>query len=279
MFWGSLLFFLIILYIVSCWWTWWFGGGFGYRAIIETFTFLAFPMAAFYDYFMNLTSGRKLSLVIHSILIILIVFCLSNNLIRHYQYKTNIMHWDSMSKESFWYSGWRLDFTPDEINHLESLYVHPNYEKAIIGIRDLTNGDLTTAANLEYTSAKRIKLKTINEKYVCADGSINNILIANRDTAKNWETFSLVLLENGKCAIQAYNNRFCCAELDHNNEITATREKIGAWETFSLITVGDTFVALKAVNNKFLSVDKISMHVFAKSDSIGKQEKLKMITQ
>lgn len=40
-----ILFLLINVYIVSSWWSWWYGGGFGMRALIETFPFLALPIA------------------------------------------------------------------------------------------------------------------------------------------------------------------------------------------------------------------------------------------
>jgi hypothetical protein len=41
------IFFVINLYIVFSWEVWWYGGSFGARALIESYTLLAFPLAAF----------------------------------------------------------------------------------------------------------------------------------------------------------------------------------------------------------------------------------------
>lgn len=133
--WGTFLFFLVSLYLVSCWWSWWFGGGFGYRALIQTFAFLAFPMAAFYEAVLPL-SGKSRSLIIRRYLLpaILSILCI-NNLVRHYQYKIRLLHWDSMSREAFLYSGWKMSGSAEERKYLESVYVHPDYEKAKQGIR------------------------------------------------------------------------------------------------------------------------------------------------
>jgi len=45
----TIIFFFINAYIVSSWWSWWYGGGFGMRALIEIFPFLALPMAATFE--------------------------------------------------------------------------------------------------------------------------------------------------------------------------------------------------------------------------------------
>ncbi len=138
--------------------------------------------------------------------------------------------------------------------------------------------DPGTSISKKIQNIKRIQLKATNEKYVCADGSMNNILIVNRAIAQNWETFSLILFENNECAFFAYNNHFVSAELGSKNELTATREEVKSWETFTLIQLDSGHVAFKAANGKYLSIDDASLQLFAKSDSIGKQGIFEMIT-
>jgi 4-amino-4-deoxy-L-arabinose transferase len=124
---------------------------------------------------------------------------------------------------------------------------------------------------------KSIHLKTINDKYVCADRATNNFVVAKKDSASECETLSLLQLENNECAFRAYDKHFLCAELNHQNEITATREKIGPWETFTMVKLENNFVALKAANGKYLHVDEETFQIYALGDSIGKQEKFQIV--
>ena len=124
---------------------------------------------------------------------------------------------------------------------------------------------------------KLIHLKATNDKYVCADKTLNNFVVANRDNAWLWETFTLIQFENNECAILAYDNHFLCAEIDKQNEITATRANVSTWETFTIIELGDNYVAFKAVNGKYLSLDEKSLQLFAIRDTIGRMEKFKLL--
>ena len=123
-------------------------------------------------------------------------------------------------------------------------------------------------------------MKSSNGKFICADGSRNNLLFANRDSAKGWETFSLIMFAKNKCSIRAYNGKYLCAELNSRGEITATREKVGPWEIFSMIEFDSNYVAFKAANGKFLCMDESGSpagQIIAKSDSIGVKEKFLLI--
>jgi hypothetical protein len=130
---------------------------------------------------------------------------------------------------------------------------------------------------IDYFDKKmRIHLKASNGKYICADGVLNNLVVANRDAAQAWETFELQFFEKKQCTILAYNNKYLCAELAQHNEITAIRDKAGAWEIFSLQSLDSNYIALKAANGKYVSVDAKTTQLYAKADSIGKQEKFQM---
>lgn len=54
-----LVFFLAYAYVVFSWQTWWYGGGFGQRALIQSYTLLAFPIAAFFTYIINASQVWK----------------------------------------------------------------------------------------------------------------------------------------------------------------------------------------------------------------------------
>jgi hypothetical protein len=46
-----IIFFIINTYVISCWDTWWYGGSFSQRPFVESYVFMAFPLAALISYF------------------------------------------------------------------------------------------------------------------------------------------------------------------------------------------------------------------------------------
>jgi len=144
-------------------------------------------------------------------------------------------------------------------------------------IQQIRGNAINLGKNIE--SSKSIHLRAINNKYVCADETVGNLLIANRDNASGWETFLLLGFEKDRYAFMAHNNKFLSAELDSQNEITATRDNINEWETFTLFRLDSNYVAFKAANDKYLSVDEKTFQLFARGDSIGEKERFVLITR
>jgi hypothetical protein len=87
-----LLFFLITNYVLSSWSFWTYGGCFGLRAYIE-----------FYPLFMILLALAINGLNFYKyIMLIIVPLCIFLNFIQMYQYQNYILHWDAMTKESYW---------------------------------------------------------------------------------------------------------------------------------------------------------------------------------
>lgn len=122
---------------------------------------------------------------------------------------------------------------------------------------------------------QNVSLIAANGKYVCADE--NRWLIANRENVGEWETFKLVSLEKGQCALLSHENYFLSSDIADWNKAVANREKISDWEKFKLIDLGDGFFAFKANNNnKYLSLDDKTQQLFTWSETLGKNEKFKL---
>jgi hypothetical protein len=136
---------------------------------------------------------------------------------------------------------------------------------------------LKAAAKKIYNEKKTIQIKAANNKYVCAGGDDDKVLLANRDSASDWEQFSLLHLDSNKIVIYSYKKKFVSAELNSKSEITANRKNIGAWEIFTIQYLENDFIAFKADNGKYLSLDKKSQQLFANANAIGKNEKFKLI--
>lgn len=113
-------------------------------------------------------------------------------------------------------------------------------------------------------------LKAANNKYLSCEGQR---IAAKQDKPSLWESFSLMLFDTKKCALKSYEGFYLCADESRHEELVADRKKMSKWEQFRIVYLGNNVVAFKADNNKYLSLDEKTLQVFAKSDSIGSNEK------
>ncbi len=116
---------LLILYITCSWWCWWYGGGFGQRSLIDWYGWLAIPMAAFFQ-----TAWKRNGLFM--LLAVLVLGTIYLNRHQHNQYTNTSIHYDSMTREAYFYKFWKRSKHPN----LEPLLRSPDYEKAKLGERE-----------------------------------------------------------------------------------------------------------------------------------------------
>ncbi len=118
------IFFIINLYIISSWWCWWYGGGYSIRALIDSYPIMTIPLAAFLTWMFKQKKQLKMPLII--ILFLLFLKGSFSNV----QYYYGSIHWDSMTKEAYFDSFWRLR----KSENFPNLLKNPDYEKARKGI-------------------------------------------------------------------------------------------------------------------------------------------------
>lgn len=268
---GIILFLTVNIYVIFSWWCWWYGGTYGQRSMIESYALLAIPLASF----IKTVSEKKW--YVNALFYSIAIFFIWLNIFQTYQFENFSLHWEAMSKELYFKQFGKLDKIKDYDKYLS----FPDYEDAKTGGHQINidkNGlKSSVALSMKVESEKPVNLKAANGKYVCADKTINNLVIANRDNAYQWETFTLVMFENNKCALRTYENKFFSAEIKHENEIIATRTTVADWETFTLVNIDKDIVAFKAANGKYLSMDEKTMKLFATADTIGMNEKFILI--
>ncbi len=88
------VFFLVNVYVVSSWWCWWYGGGFGMRALVETSAFWSVPIAAC---IYRITQTNVVKYFFTALLPIFLLL----NLLQTEQYSRGIIHYEAMSKKSY----------------------------------------------------------------------------------------------------------------------------------------------------------------------------------
>lgn len=271
-----IVFMAVNIYIIFSWWCWWYGGTLGQRSFIESYGLLAIPFASFVKFL----SEKKWYFNLPFYLIA--TFFIWLNIFQTYQFETHALAYDGMTRELYFKQFGKMDQVPG----YDNMVSYPNYDEAQKGNdctvprTDDSGGQKNTPQRFNRTeiSRKTIQLKAANGKYVCSDlTSPNKILVANRDTAQGWETFTLLMFEKNECAILAVNDQFLCAELNLQAEITASRKNIGYWETFALVELDSSHIALKAVNGKYVSVDEKTFQLHANGESVGEREKFEMI--
>jgi hypothetical protein len=126
------VFVVLNIYIVSCWWCWWYGGSFGARALIQIYPYLSISFAGMLHFLYNHLKIRtyiKISLNLTTLLLVVL------HLKFWYQWKKGYVHYDSMTKEAYWFIFPKLDLNGEEIEKNWTLLITPDYEEAKKGIR------------------------------------------------------------------------------------------------------------------------------------------------
>ena len=110
------------VYLFSSWWCWWFGGGFGMRPMIDYYPLLIIPIGELLKQKLTLLKNGALTLI---------TVCISFNLFQTLQRRNLVIHWDSMSKESYWafFTTIKMEKAEDW-ERQEKLLKKPNYYNA-----------------------------------------------------------------------------------------------------------------------------------------------------
>jgi hypothetical protein len=95
-----------------------------------------------------------------------------------------------------------------------------------------------------------VTFKSYHGKFICAEK--NHSVVADRDVANAWETWTAEYAGPNKYHFKSYHGRYLCAEKDHS--MTSNREKAQAYETFTVHHEGNT-VTLLTFHGKFVCAE------------------------
>lgn len=132
LFWGVLVYFLINLYLISTWWDWAFGGSFGMRALVHVGAVLIIPLACMIQWLMEINKNK----IFISVCYIVIAFFCSLNIFQSNLYKHGIISFDGMTKEAYWFTFLKKNYSKEDLIYLETLVKHPDYTAMRKGERD-----------------------------------------------------------------------------------------------------------------------------------------------
>jgi hypothetical protein len=127
-----LLYLLMNIYLISAWWDWAFGGSFGMRALIQAYAFLIIPLAYVVDWVINKNKKR---VIIFCFSVITITLCCLN-IVQSNLYKHGIINFDGMTKEAYWFTFFKKEYSKEDLVYLKTLFKHPDYNDLRQGKRD-----------------------------------------------------------------------------------------------------------------------------------------------
>jgi hypothetical protein len=283
-------FFFIIVYVMSCWWTWEYGMGFGCRPMIDYFALLA--LLLFFSFQLLNTKLLK------SLFTVLVMATIILNQVQAYQYRHYILHWSLMDKEKYWkvfmktgdkWAGylWNQKFTDQDSAQIfmqsQQANAKMKFSEWLDRIKKNKNSDYDSSGKLiNYKNSfpfvkplgrARITLKSKNGNYVSVEQDLNDELRANRKEAQKWETFTILLFEEGKCFLKSSNNLFVSSDKSASSKLFANRQDASTWELFTITNVSDDIFAFKDCDSKFvLYADSLHQQLIAMSDTLTEKE-------
>lgn len=119
-------FLALFLFVVFSWWCWWYGGSFGSRPMIDIYGILAIPLAAFLSVILRSAWWKKGSIAI------IILFLVYLNQFQMNQYRTSLLHWDSMTPQAYHAIFLKKNW-PDGY---DKMIKSPDYVKALKGEKE-----------------------------------------------------------------------------------------------------------------------------------------------
>ena len=273
------VFMILNIYIIFSWWCWWYGGTLGQRSFIESYSLLAIPLASLVKHISNVSVRMRAPLLWVGGLVA--VFLIWLNIFQTYQFEYHSLHHDGMTKELYFRQFGKMD----KVEGFDSMVRWPYYDSAKKGVdceiplppealeQKQTPGNEFLAKEI---SRRTIQLKASNGKFVCADESINNFVIANRDSAQGWETFSLIEFENDEYNIRSHRNKIFTVEEANANKISAVKENAGGG-IFYMVWIDKNHVAFKNKEGKYWRMDKETKMLYGNGGNIGEDEKFEII--
>ncbi|MBL7936470.1 MAG: hypothetical protein JNM51_11760 [Bacteroidia bacterium] len=134
-FWLVFIFLILNIYILSSWWDWGYGGSFGSRAMIQSYSLLAIPISSIFNQIWHLNKPF-VKWLMRLILIICICFFCYLNFFQSKQFKYNIIHWNGMTKQAYFYIIKDYTDTKQQRDSLAKLFNEPNVVLMKKGLRD-----------------------------------------------------------------------------------------------------------------------------------------------
>lgn len=241
-----LIFLPLFIYVMLSWWCWWYGGSFGQRAFIDIYCIMAFPLASVVSHFLQ----KKVAAIVLSICFVLFSVL---NIFQSWQYAKGVLHYDSMTKETYVKA---FGEVKPSLDYYHALW-EPDYNRAVKGKPEVFDK--------EEIFNTTIALKIWNLKYLSLRS--DDILIADTFEKKYFQHFKIIKTGKNKGIIVAANNKYVGVGKHEGGCLTAVFDSIGKLEQFDVLFFENNYISLRSSENKYVRIDYETNLLFADSDS------------
>jgi hypothetical protein len=247
---------LITIYIFSSWWAWSYGFSWGMRPMIDSYSFLSFPMAAFFSF---IFSKKKIySWCMLTVITLLIML----NLFQTWQYKNGLIHFDYMTRKAY-FKGFFQTKTSLEWYDLLSPFDWERHKKGLPQVE----------YSKKYFDAIRknelIFLRGFNLYFISPDEKRNGIITSAHTQIDDSDLFHLIRFNGDTVALQSYNGKYLSVKNNLNGALVADAEAAGFYEKFifTVMEEGDNRITLQTLNRKNVFVNPQAPFIlYASSD-------------
>jgi hypothetical protein len=229
------------LYLLSCWWCWPYSGAMGFRPMIDFYPLLLLPAASF----IAAVSFSRAAKIIFSVALVFFTWL---NIFQQFQFQRGILHYSDMTAKAYAAIFGRLTYPPDYSSLLDPFDVeNAKAGKKLRNMRSFDDFGYLTV------SEETVRIKACNGKYLSSDRNLNSLLVANRDSATTWETFTLIRFYNNRAALKAWNGNYLLTL--GWGEQKAEMDVVSEEEIYYYKDLGENKIALRAWNGKYLRVE------------------------
>jgi hypothetical protein len=235
---------LITIYIFSSWWAWSYGFSWGMRPMIDSYSFLSFPIAAFFSF---IFSKKKIySWCMLSVITLLIML----NLFQTWQYKNGLIHFDYMTRKAY-FKGFFQTQTSLEWYDLLSPFDWERHKKGLPQIEYSKKYFDAISKN------ELIFLRGFNLYFISRDEKRNGIITSARTQIDDSDLFHLIRFNGDTVALQSYNGKYLSVKNNLNGALAADADAAGFYEKFifTVIEEGDNRIALQTLSGKNVFVN------------------------
>jgi hypothetical protein len=112
-------------------------------------------------------------------------------------------------------------------------------DQNIIDMRNAGFNDLISSITW---AERKVALKSaLNGQYArVAYDEPNNPLYSDRSGIREWETFTMINIDNGHVALKGYDGQYVCAEIEGSSRAVCNRGSAAQWETFDFMDYSST---------------------------------------
>jgi hypothetical protein len=246
----------VTIYLFSSWWAWSYGFCFGMRPMVDSYSFLSFPMAAFFSF---VFSKKKIyTWCLLSVISLLIML----NLFQSWQYKNGLIHFDYMTKKAYFKGFFQ---TKTDLEWYDLLYQF-DWERRKKGLPQVEYSKKYFDA---IDKNELIYLRGYNLFFISENEKRNGLIICSKTENNTSNLFHLIHFNGDTIALQTFTGKYLSVKNNLNGAVVADSKTAGYYEKFifNLIEEDDNKISLQTLNGKNVFVNPQEPFVlYASSD-------------